>query len=284
MPVNSAWIPQFRSRSPHVGVAQLVLKTCGFDAAKAGFALTAALLEHEMRPNLLVTWTGKDINTSVSTLTDAESAKYVDRLRDIVTSGLWMTVPPERIEGFGPSFISYKAPMTCFTEVRLSITKEHSRRYGLLGIAVDRCFVLDRLGGPVHYVRNGPDECVVGNVNAIRDHVIKTASPAVENYLAVNAAFLKPMSTATTDDFSYIDENEWRIVHTHRGEEKGSIVKTGRSVPLYRIPLHPNDVQLVVFPDSKTRARAVADPTISRFFARQDRPFVFLLVEECLQF
>src|SRR5579862_4372518 len=101
-----------------------------------------------MRSDFLMHWHGKCIERDVSALTDAHRNTYVDRLADILTNGFWMNTPDERIEGRNGSWIEYKTPMTCFTEIRLSQATLHAERYGLLGIAVTRSLVLDRFGGP----------------------------------------------------------------------------------------------------------------------------------------
>ena len=116
-----------------------------------------------MRTDFLVHWIGKDIVLDPLALTDADRSAYVDRLAGIVADGLWMTTPRERIEGNNGAWIEYTIPMTCFTEIRLSEAQSHSRQYGLLGMGVTRQFVLDRFGGPVHYVRHHASECVIGN-------------------------------------------------------------------------------------------------------------------------
>jgi len=101
----------------------------------------------------------------------------VKRLADIISKGFWMTKPPEKIHGANGSHVEYHSPMTCFTEVRLSDTELHTQRYGLLGIAVNRHFVLERFGGPVHYVRNHCTESTIGNVQAILDPIKALPDP-----------------------------------------------------------------------------------------------------------
>jgi hypothetical protein len=106
-----------------------------------------------MRSALLTHWTGKDIQTEARLLDANSRARYVTRLRDTLRSGLWMTVPSETLVGHAgasaPARIQYHTPMTCFTELRLSQSQPHHIRYGLLGLVVDRMFVLQRSGGPV---------------------------------------------------------------------------------------------------------------------------------------
>src|SRR5260221_14510840 len=125
-----------------------------------------------MRSSLLVHWTGKDICTNRNDLSDSHRRDYVERARSILQDGFWVTRPKEQLIGSSPgsdasSSCDYVIDVSCFTEVRLSQAELHSQRYGLLGIGVERKFVLDRRGGPVHYVRNASCETVVGNSLAL---------------------------------------------------------------------------------------------------------------------
>jgi len=126
-------------------------------------------------------------------LTEDNRKSYVCHLASILSDGFWLNIPKEQIEGNNKSWIEYKAPMICFTEIRLSNARLHSERYGLLGIGVTRRFVLDRFGGPVHYMRNNRDECIIGNVHEIREY-LDQHDPQIAKYFAVNCAFLKSMS------------------------------------------------------------------------------------------
>jgi hypothetical protein len=93
------------------------------------------------------------------------------------------------------------------------------------------------------------------------------------------------MSNPEQDDFAYLDEHEWRITHTHEEEKLGLIAATGLDRPIYRIPVQPGDVRLVVFPDSATRYAANDDEQILRFFQTVKRKMpIFLTVEECRDF
>lgn len=236
-----------------------------------------------MRTDLLVHWTGRDIATNRFLLDDAQRAAYVTRLADILSRGFWMTTPPEKIHGASESWIKYEAPMTCFTEVRLSDTELHTQRYGLLGIAVNRHFVLERYGGPVHYVRNHCTESMIENVQVLLDPIKALPDPDLGRFFAQNSAFLKAMSDKNTDNFVYLNEQEWRIIHTDRQLELGNILDTKPGPPLYRIPLKLDDIRLVVFPDDRTRSLGLADPELTDLRqARRVRPL--LTVEECGQF
>jgi hypothetical protein len=229
------------------------------------------------RSDFLVHWTGRDISV-VAPLTEPARVAYVDRLFDILQFGFWMTRPTERVVGnnvrasSGAVSFEYHAEMTCFTEVRLSAATHHASQYGLVGIAVDRKFVLDRWGGPVHYVRNGPDEYVVGSffqlrfllqflsnntAGDVRDAAISALRDA--EYLGV---FLKPMSPPTTDSFRMLDEHEWRIVAKQQQIDRGNIIVASTPPPQFRLRIPPKEVRLLVLPDAPTRNKVLTDARI----------------------
>jgi hypothetical protein len=226
-----------------------------------------------VRSHLLSHWTGKDLATEVGGLTGSIRSAYVDRLLDILRNGLWMTVPAERLQGRGESGgtrrIQYEVPMLCFTELRASQSQSHRGSYGLLGVVVDRHFVLRRAGGPVLYVRNHPDDGVVGNLARTFEWLNEQVDAGVQgardvrDSLPYPVAFLKAMSEAGVDDYRYIDEFEWRIVHTHQQQAAGRIVPTGQARPKYRVPITIEDLKMVIVPDSEVRDRAVE--TIQRW-------------------
>jgi hypothetical protein len=216
------------------------------------------------RSNFLTHWTGKDIQTDPEKLDSASRQQYVDRLMSLIADGFWMTrcnefltstLPNGDIARFG-----YLTPMTCFTELRLSGSRPHSTQYGLLGIVVNRLFVLERWGAPVHYVRSGqmPDG-VITNFVWLANWLKKTAdrTPIVvprEMFDSISflGSFMKPMSDAA-DDFRYLEEQEWRIVQSHAQEIKNRMVATKAAQPEYLIPFTRDDVEMLVVPDIEVR-------------------------------
>jgi hypothetical protein len=245
----------------------------------------------KVRSSILVYWTGKGIHLDLKTISDVNRRDYVERLRDILTNGFWMNAPAERIEGWASIpesagiYVKYEIPMTCFTEVRLSQAELHSQRYGLLGIGVERKFVLDRRGGPVHYVRNSGREAVVGNAYAVGRYCRQMGAERQWAFMKQNIAFMKPMSNRESDDFAYLDEHEWRIIPTPEIEAENLIVPTGHEKPKYRIPVLVGDVRLIVFPDAATRYMAFDDAEIQKFFQGWKRKLpVWLTIEECMDF
>lgn len=214
------------------------------------------------RSRLLTHWTGKDICTEASKLSDSDRHGYAERLKDILVHGLWMTEPGETLTSSvqgQDTQITITRPMTCFTELRLSSAHPHFVRYGLLGIVVDRLFVLERLGAPVHYVRQHHAEALVGNLAQLQQWIGGLRGLCVDALQMLDgtflgASFLKGMSNPGTDDFAFLEEHEWRIVQTDAVVLRGAIVATGFSKPRYRIPLAVGDVRLVIVPDEVVRS------------------------------
>ncbi len=244
------------------------------------------------RPDLLIHWTGKDISISLGSLTDPDRERYLGRLGDILSKGFWMTRPSESLTGNqvrargGRISFQYAVDMTCFTEVRLSASVDHARAYGLLGIAVDRKYVLDRWGAPVHYVRNSGDEWIVGaffDALYVADQLPAGTRELTLANLKYLGVFLKPMSSPNSDDFAYIDEHEWRVVQTEEQVTKGRILRTTSDAPpAYRLVIDPADLKLVVFPDESTRRMAVT--RLEPLLRRAGNTVPLLTLRECAQF
>ena len=52
------------------------------------------------------------------------------------------------------------------------------------------------------------------------------SDPLMVNYFGVAASFLKAMSRPNTDDFQFLNEHEWRIVHTLPQQNQQRIIAT----------------------------------------------------------
>ncbi len=241
-----------------------------------------------MRSDLLVHWTGgKNISEGITdpeTLCSIQMASYIERLASILSSGLWMSCPTELIHGAGDSNVGFRTPTVCFTEIKLSQALQHAKCYGFLGIAVQRRFVLERLGGPVHYVRNHSHEKFIESYAQIGAHI---QSPTVSTQkifdaIAYCASFLKPMSVHETDDFSLLDEHEWRIVFTPEllTDKLSAETSTGR----YSIPIPVDEVKLVIFPNDDTRSLWMSRSERATFERSRKQPPIYLTIKECSQF
>jgi hypothetical protein len=111
--------------------------------------------DYSIHSDYLVHWTGKDIDrahdskwydsdkSATVNLTELEN-HYLKRLRDVLKYGLWMTQE-------APTELVPATPKCCFTELKISESRRHARRYGRLGIGVKRPFLFRRFGRPVVY-------------------------------------------------------------------------------------------------------------------------------------
>lgn len=235
------------------------------------------------RSEFLTYWTGRDILLDPSRLEPASRRAYLERLHDVIRAGLWMTVPGEElVSSAGPDAVKVglRVPMTCFTELRLSGARPHFTRYGLLGFVVHRKFVLERGGGPVLYVRQHDDDPLVSNVGQLLTWLLAKREEGVVDAADMThgafflCSFLKPMSTANTDDFSFIDEHEWRIVQSDRQVREGKIVRTERPPPPYRIPLSAADLRMLVVPDGELRRILLADRAFAQWCGEASVPIL----------
>ena len=170
--------------------------------------------DYSIHSDFLIHWTGKDIDTlydeqwyeSDKSKTNKNcdvTGKYIKRLHDILQFGLWMTEQNDGALCFdGTSILIPQTPKTCFTELKLSESRKHARRYGRLGIGVKRPFLFDRLGRPlVYYLQRKIND----------DIFLKDYSPNIVNKNLLN--FFKPMNSSTTLNYDLYAESEWRIIY-----------------------------------------------------------------------
>jgi len=196
-----------------------------------------------------------------------------------------MTQETEVLIGHDNSGLEHTTLRTCFTEIRLSQAIRHAETYGLLGIGVDRKFILDRLGGPVHYVRNHSQEAIVGNYDSVFKHLTATkASRDLISSFGGNICFLKAMSDKDTDNYRYLDEAEWRIVHTYKMQHDGKIMAHPSHNEIFTIPLSPDDIKVIVFPNNRIRETALKHDRIAAFVHANKLRTVMLTLEQCAHF
>ena len=100
--------------------------------------------DYAIHSNFLIHWTGKDIDDeydkqwyksdkSKTNKNVCVTEKYIKRLHDIIKYGLWMTEEnSETLRSESTSISIPKTPKTCFTELKLSESRKHARRYGRL--------------------------------------------------------------------------------------------------------------------------------------------------------
>lgn len=168
--------------------------------------------DYAIHSDFLVHWTGKDLDCSFdphwsngdkSETDDALLEKYLERLSNILQYGFWLTAEPEQtldIDGLAVTIPS--TPKTCFTELKLSESRTHARRYGRLGIGVKRPYLFSRCGRPLAYF--GFHEHVQF------DEFLKACATELTNQELLN--FFKPMNSSRTLNYDLYAESEWRII------------------------------------------------------------------------
>lgn len=232
-----------------------------------------------LHTEFLVHWTGKDFHDPpINDLNDALRDHYVDRLVDGLTNGLCMNPGTEQIYGPDGTWIKATISRTCFTEIKLTQAQAHAFRYGRLGIGVHRQFVMERHGNPVFYVQNGDDSAIVANMDRVRGAL--SQNPTALRQFEVLLAFAKNMSERSSADLRYYDELEWRIVHLDRLERR--YLKTiDKANGIFRVVLDHRDVKLVVFPDERTKHKAIADSRLQAFLKTGP---ILVTLDDCQQF
>lgn len=115
-----------------------------------------------LHTKFLIHWTGK--KWLQNELCDDIRNQYINRLIDVLQHGFFMKPGNETIWGANKASITAHISRTCFTEIKLSLAAQHAKKYGSLGIGVNRKYVLERYGGPVFYVQNGINSNIIENV------------------------------------------------------------------------------------------------------------------------
>jgi hypothetical protein len=193
--------------------------------------------DYAVHSDFLIYWTGKkdDIDEKdehghlkwykpdkdKSETTKEETKQYIKRLKDILKYGLWMTIEEKNKETlhFGDITVPIPDnPQTCFTELKLSESRKHARRYGRLGIGVKRPFVFERFGRPVIYYSfdrkkfETKDDLKINN-----DKFLKTFATTLKNGDKKLLNFFKSMHVPSihphTLNYVFYSESEWRIIY-----------------------------------------------------------------------
>jgi len=160
--------------------------------------------------DFIIHWTGKDIDNLSNSNKREKDNLYLERLRDILKYGLWMTKNKEETLVIidGEKIKRPNVARTCFTELRLSEVQTHAKEFGRLGIGFKRFFLFDRLGSPMIYYlpirRNWFFPPFISNQNK-------------NNLDLYFLCFLKSMARRTKNgylQYNYFDESEWRIIYS----------------------------------------------------------------------
>jgi hypothetical protein len=168
----------------------------------------------------IIHWTGKDIDDvydkdlaakrDYSETSQEATERYIERLKNILKYGLWMTKKDEdkSVIVNGKTISRPHVARTCFTDLKLSEARAHAAKYGRLGIGVKRPFLFARLGSPMSYFHPK-------RRNWFFDpYLSKDDEGEIKDYYS---CFLKQMGEKLSSgswDFRYFNESEWRIIYS----------------------------------------------------------------------
>lgn len=178
--------------------------------------------------DFLVHWTGSDIDNEWDPNWEKRNnpklnqdiiKPYVDRLKNILQYGVWMTSSktdqPLRYNGEiveRPPF--YRA---CFTELKLSEARVHAKRFGRLGIGVKRPFVMFKKGAPVVYFCEAFGNWFFVPLEKDQKKIALPSDPCW-------AYYLKSMNEGEANggylQYTNFQESEWRVIYSKEIEKK----------------------------------------------------------------
>ena len=212
--------------------------------------------DYAIHSDFLIHWTGaddiderdKDNNQNwckpgkdKSETTEHETESYIKRLRDILKFGFWMNkkTDSETIKVNDQTFEKPLVARTCFTELKLSEARKHAKKFGRLGIGVKRCYLFNRLGGPMKYVQFNTENLFFPPYSICNEN-----NPEFEKL-----SFYKHMCSRKPLTYDLFSESEWRIIYSENIKEKLKNQKLDR-LSLFVNPKESNDEELKQFYDS----------------------------------
>lgn len=249
-----------------------------------------------IRSKFLLHWTGNDIEGKPA---DEKPQLYLDRLKECYGIGLYTKRITE------PAIRGIKVEQLirlCFTEIKLSDAREHSKRYGYLGIGFTREFIRDKGGRSVIYIpfkaKAGShlleesirsvckysDKKAYKNIANLEPEIINSFKEIQRASKYINA-YIKRMSNHGDESAEsyedYYEELEWRIVHDERNN-KPFVRAIGDPRGIHRLEFDPHDVQILIFADSEIRQKVLADADMKKHFSKH-MP-ILVTIGECLHF
>jgi hypothetical protein len=243
--------------------------------------------------DILVHWTGKDIERQWKNKAKGEdpayTQAYIDRLRSILLNGLWMT-KEKFIRPIGFTGRVEQTPCVCFTELKLSESEAHAKKYGRLGIGFKRPFVFNRGGRPmIYYWGSGKEwERDVYFKDFIEDFREKPEKHWRMHFFKPMNSKKGPKSRRRYLDYDFYSESEWRIVFhdelvkksTNRVKDTRDPLELERDTVLakyvqglsdaqrkklrYLVPLDGGWLAIIIYPSMDIKKAAQGDDEIQR--------------------
>lgn len=186
-------------------------------------------VHRHIHSDFLIHWTGRDIDDKYEpnwekkndTILNKEIVgPYIERLKNILEHGLWMTSSESDSPLIckGREFGRLPFARTCFSELKLSESHIHAKRFGRLGIGVKRFFVSNKRGAPMIYFRPECDNYFFTNRNKITQNECQFQENEFWSY------YLKSMDEGRRGEgfvqYKNFDESEWRIIYSSTIEKE----------------------------------------------------------------
>jgi hypothetical protein len=224
-----------------------------------------AVFDQNVHSDFLIHWTGKDIDRDDPNWDDPGyvmpsdiADRYADRLASILTHGFWMTEEPERTVTVEPHPAIVIPPVvrTCFTELKLSLSRQHAHQYGRMGIGMKRPYAVNRKGRSLVYYAYY-DETKDPFIHAcLRDFKERE----LLGYLQpMNRP--KPKGVRRKMVFDLYAESEWRIVLRPELDAEGwsvlpppSLTTGPGTAPKRLLPLD-GWLAIIIYPDIEVKKR-----------------------------
>jgi len=204
--------------------------------------------------------------------------KYLERLKSILKYGLWLNGSKEdecefvcRDQEKKRPCLQGKRPLrekVCFTELKLSQARPHAARYGRLGIAFKRPFVIERGGLPALYYPQWSQEWLKSLEN-----------PTMDFSGDLQACLMKPIGVGVRKDrHKYFDESEWRILCTDwlikKYAKKPTRYPSFRKSlgttkgPHYLLPVQSKWLAMIIYPSIQVLCESQRDREIRRLLKK----------------
>lgn len=128
--------------------------------------------------------------------------------------------------------------------------------------------MIERDGAPVFYLRNGKRDLYSNIIYQIWDYLPKNKQPGLG--FNILGGLCKGMSNPDTDDYEYLHEAEWRIVHNDHLSETGSATWRGlEESPIAYLPFSQVDLKLIIVPDEETRNMLFESEKIQTWLSKE---------------
>lgn len=134
--------------------------------------------------------------------------------------------------------------------------------------------MIERDGAPVFYLRNGKRDLYSNIICQIWEHLPKDAQPGLG--FKILGGLCKGMSNPDTDDYEFLHEAEWRIVHNDQLNEKQLVTWKGlEETPIAYLPFSQMDLKLIIVPDEEVRRLLYESAAVQAWLSKErDRPVV----------